>query len=61
MLAPQPQEPVTLVQPHVLFEYADESLESLSSGQKMMLRMGNENAAEMKEVLRQLRTFVTDL
>ena len=61
LTSPQPQEPVTLVQPHVLFEYADESLESLSSGQIMLLRMGNDNAEEMKSVLRRLRTLVTDL
>lgn len=58
---PQPQGPVELVRPHVLFEYADETLENLSSGQKMMLRMGDENATQVKDALRRLRELITEL
>ncbi len=52
---PQPVEPVRLIRPHVLYEFADEELESLSSGQKLLLRIGPDHAASMKEVLRNVR------
>ncbi len=52
---PELQEPPKLVQPGVFYEFADPSLESRSSGQKLLLRMGNENAAAVKLKLRDLR------
>jgi hypothetical protein len=48
--------PIRLVQPHVLYKYADPELEALSSGQKMLLRTGPENAAILRNKLRELRT-----
>src|SRR5579864_6146496 len=47
--------PVQLTQPKVFYEYADPKLESLSAGQKLMLRMGPANEAIMKAKLRELR------
>jgi hypothetical protein len=44
-----------------MYEYRDKSLEELSSGQKMMIRMGSEHAAKVKEVLRQARNLITDM
>jgi len=55
LATPEPGEPVQLVQPHVLYEFADPALESLSSGQKLLLRMGSDNAARVKSVLEELR------
>ena len=46
---------VALTRPHVLYEYADPELEALSSGQKLLLRMGDTHAATIKETLRELR------
>lgn len=46
---------VKLVQPKVLYEYADPELQSRSAGQKILLRVGNENAAKVKAKLRELR------
>jgi hypothetical protein len=46
---------VKLVQPKVLYEFADPELQSRSAGQKILLRMGNENAAKVKAKLRELR------
>jgi len=43
------------VQPNVTFQYADPKLESLSAGQKTLMRMGAENEAAIKEKLRALR------
>lgn len=51
LAAPVPDGPVVLVRPHVLYEYADPDLEALSAGQKMMLRMGPENAGRLKGAL----------
>ena len=47
-----------LVRPNVLYEYADPNLEDLSSGQKLLLRMGNDHAATIKRVLGQLRSRI---
>ena len=55
LATPEPREPVQLVQPHVLYEFADPALEALSSGQKLLLRMGSDNAARVKSVLEELR------
>ena len=53
--APSPAGPVKLVRPKVLYQFADPELEGLSAGQKVMLRMGPENAARVKAKLRELR------
>jgi hypothetical protein len=55
LATPQPDGPVMLTRPNVLYEFADPSLESLSSGQKLLIRMGNENANTIKQVLRTFR------
>ena len=48
-----------LVRPHVLYEFADPELEALSAGQKLLLRMGPENAERAKAALRALRERIT--
>jgi len=53
--APEPAGPVKLVRPKVLYQFADPELESLSAGQKVMVRMGAENAAKVKAKLREIR------
>jgi len=59
MLAtPVIEEPPELVRPHVLFEFADPDLEARSSGQKLLLRMGNENARRIREKLSALRALI---
>ena len=57
LLAPPPQhdEPIRLVRPHVLYKFADPRLEALSSGQKLLLRMGPEHAATVRRFLQELR------
>ena len=49
---------VALTQPKVLYEYADPALQSLSAGQKALLRMGPDNAAKVKAKLRELRRII---
>ena len=46
---------IALVQPHVLYKYADPELEALSAGQKVLIRIGPRNAARVKSKLRELR------
>jgi len=58
LATPQPDEPIRLVRPHVLYEFADPELEDLSSGQKLLLRMGSEHTALIKRVLRELRAVL---
>jgi len=55
---PEPDGPVRLVRPHVLYEFADQELEALSSGQKLLLRMGPENGKTVKQILRDLRARI---
>jgi len=52
---PDVTQPVKLVQPSVSYKYADPKLESLSSGQKLLIRMGPENETAVKAKLRELR------
>lgn len=51
-----PEEPIVLVRPNVLYEFADPDLEALSSGQKLLLRMGPDNRATVKRLLQKFRT-----
>jgi hypothetical protein len=56
---PQIAGPIELTRPNVLYVFADQSLESRSAGQKLLLRMGPDNAAVVKAKLAELRTIVT--
>jgi len=58
LVTPEPTEPIRLVRPHVLYEFADANLEALSSGQKLLLRVGAEHAAEIKRVLKEFRELI---
>ncbi|MEE8344430.1 MAG: DUF3014 domain-containing protein [Woeseiaceae bacterium] len=60
LTTPVVQDPINLVRPHVLYEFADMDLESLSSGQKLLIRMGNEHATRIKATLRELRLLIAD-
>ena len=60
MLAtPDVQGPVTLVRPKVFYQFADSSLESLPAGQKLLIRMGPQNASVIKAKLQQFRAAIT--
>lgn len=59
--APELTDPVALVQPKVYYLYADPALESRSAGQKLLMRIGNENATLIKQKLREIRDRLTTL
>lgn len=56
MLAtPRVERPVRLIKPEAYYLFADPELEALSAGQKILIRMGPENAARVKAKLREIR------
>jgi hypothetical protein len=55
LATPEPQGPVRLLQPGVFYKYADEELERLSAGQRLLIRMGPANAAAVKAKLREIQ------
>lgn len=59
LAAPEIQGPIRLTRPKVMYEFADPELEKLSAGQKIMIRMGPENAAKIKAKLREIRAAIT--
>jgi hypothetical protein len=58
LAAPDAPAPVMLVRPNVMYQFADPNLEALSTGQKLMIRIGPDNAAIVKAKLRELRADV---
>jgi hypothetical protein len=46
---------VSLVQPEVMYQFADPQMEARSAGQKILMRIGNANAAVVKDKLREIR------
>jgi hypothetical protein len=58
LATPEPEEPIRLVQPHVLYEFADPELEALSGGQKLLIRMGPDHISRIKAVLSEVRTSI---
>ena len=59
LAAPDVPAPIALVQPKVLYEFADPALESRSAGQKILMRMGPVNEARVKVKLRDIRRALT--
>jgi len=56
---PDVAQPVRLVQPSVVYKYADPRIESLSSGQKLLIRMGPTNGGAIKAKLLEIRSALT--
>jgi hypothetical protein len=59
LATPQPEGPIVLVRPNVMYTFADPALESRSAGQKLLIRMGPDNAAAIKAKLKELRAAIT--
>lgn len=59
LAAPDVRGPIALVAPHVQRQFADPELEARSAGQKLLIRMGSENAAVIKAKLREIRRELT--
>ncbi len=52
---PEVAGPVRLIKPEAYYLYADKELEALTAGQKVLLRMGPDNAARVKAKLTAIR------
>jgi hypothetical protein len=59
LATPEPKQPIQLVRPNVMYTFADPALESRSAGQKLLMRMGPENAKAIKAKLIELRAAIT--
>ena len=55
LAAPRPTGPIELIQPRVLYEYADPALRTRSAGQKVMIRVGPDNAERLRGLLQRWR------
>lgn len=55
LATPDVEEPYELMKPEAVYMFVNEDLEALSAGQKIMLRMGSENAARVKSKLSEIR------
>ena len=55
LAAPDIKEPVKLVQPKIVYVYADPDLEGRSIGQRTLMRIGSENEAKVKTKLQEIR------
>lgn len=55
LAAPDIKEPVKLVQPKIVYVYADPDLEGRSIGQRTLMRLGSENEAKVKTKLQEIR------
>ena len=58
LATPQVAGPIELTRPNVMYVYAEPSLEARPAGQKLLIRMGRDNAAAVKAKLRELRALV---
>jgi hypothetical protein len=59
LATPSPAGPIELVRPNVMYVYADPALEARPAGQKLLMRMGPENAKAVKAKLTELRAVIT--
>jgi hypothetical protein len=59
LATPQPAAPIQLVRPNVMYLFADPTIESRAAGQKLLIRMGPDNAAIVKSKLTELRAAIT--
>lgn len=59
LATPQIAGPIELVRPKVMYAFADPTLEARPAGQKLLIRMGPDNAAAVKAKLMELRAIIT--
>lgn len=58
LATPEVPDPVRLIKPEGVYLYADPELEALTAGQKMLIRMGKDNAARVKSKLAEIRAML---
>ncbi len=60
LATPDVPRPIYLTKPEAVYLYAQEALESMTAGQKILVRMGSANAAVVKEKLAEIRLHIND-
>lgn len=58
LAAPLVSDPVALMKPEAYYLFTDPDLEALTAGQKILLRMGNQNALRVKAKLQEIRELL---
>ncbi len=58
LATPEVEDPVRLEQPSVFYQHADPDLEALTAGQRLLIRMGQDNATSVKRKLREFKTIL---
>ena len=58
LATPEVTEPVRLMKPEAYYLYVNPELEALTAGQKIIIRMGPENASRVKSRLREIRGYM---
>ena len=61
LAAPEIEGPIKLVRPTVYYKFEDEQLEKMPGLHKLMIRIGPDNAARVKEKLRELKAALQEL
>lgn len=61
LAAPQVSGPVRVQEHVVRYRFADPGLEALSSGEKIMIRIGPDHAVKVRDKLREIRKEITNL
>ncbi|WP_444918354.1 DUF3014 domain-containing protein [Microbulbifer sp. JMSA003] len=61
LAAPDVEGPIQLIRPSVYYKFADPKLEKLPGIQKLMIRMGPENAARVKEKLKEIKAKLEEM
>lgn len=60
LATPETETPIRLIKPEAFYLFADPALESLPAGQKLLLRMGPENADRVMKKLREFRNLMVE-
>jgi len=58
LASPEVTEPVRLLKPEAYYLFADPELEALPAGARLMIRMGNDNAGQVKAKLGEFRAAI---
>ncbi|WP_406828836.1 DUF3014 domain-containing protein [Microbulbifer sp. ARAS458-1] len=61
LAAPEIEGPIKLVRPTVYYKFEDEQLEKMPGLHKLMIRIGPDNAARVKEKLRELKSALQSM
>jgi len=60
METPEKSEPLHLIKPEAFYLFADPDLEAMPAGQKILLRIGPDNAKRVKVKLREIRSVLVN-